>query len=128
MEVFGSTSGVWIWHGRLRILPVQIKVGILLDVEVKSCSGLLRSLFCLWHSLFSFDLLFSFLICLTNKEVVVKGLQTCLGVWHSSLPFLLCFLQAWQTAFFLLAGSRQNLKEGKFYHMLSLNFLLFLCL
>lgn len=73
-------SGVWTWHGRLGILSIQIKAGILLDIEVKPCAGLLRSLFCLWHSLFSFDLLFYFLICLTNKEVVVKGLQTCLGV------------------------------------------------
>lgn len=49
---------------------------------------------------------FSFLVCLTNQEVVVKGLQTCLGV-----PATFAVLQAWQTAFFLLAGSRQDLKK-----------------
>lgn len=63
----------------------QIKAGILLGVEVKSHAELLRSLFCLWHSLLVLACFFPFSFCHTSKrppssqEVVVKGLQTCLG-------------------------------------------------
>lgn len=53
-------SGVWTWHGRLGTLAIQIKAGILLGIEVKPCAGFLRSLICLWHSLFNFGLLFFF--------------------------------------------------------------------
>lgn len=48
-------------------VSIQIKAGILLGVEVESHAGLLRSLFCLWHSLLGFDLLFS-LIILSHKQ------------------------------------------------------------
>lgn len=64
----------------------RFKAGILLRIEVKAHAGLPRSLFCLWHSLLVLACFFPFSFCRTSKrppssqEIVVKGLQICLGV------------------------------------------------
>lgn len=97
--------------------------GTLRGTEGKPRAGLLRRLRYLWRSLLGFGLLF---FVPSASRTLLSAKRFLSRVYRPGCGLLPPFLQAQQTAFFLLHGGRQDLKRIMSHHKPSLSFMLLL--
>lgn len=111
-----------------RVENVSAGTGTLRGTEGKPRAGLLRRLRYLWHSLLGFGLFFGFVFFFfpSARRALLSAKRFLSRVCRPGCELLPPFLQAQQTAFFLLRGGRQDLKGIMSHHKPSLSFVLLL--